>query len=94
MTPPACPVQKGMLQMNLFTKQKETHRLRECTFGCHGGRMEGRDSQGAGDGHGHTAVFKMGNKGLLYSTWNSVQCYVAAWIGGSLGANRYMYMHG
>ena len=22
------------------------------------------------------------NKDLLYSTWNSVQCYVAAWMGG------------
>ena len=22
------------------------------------------------------------NKDLLYSTWNSVQCYVAAWTGG------------
>ena len=25
------------------------------------------------------------NKDLLYSTWNSVQCYVAAWIGGEFG---------
>ena len=25
------------------------------------------------------------NKDLLYSTWNSAQCYVAAWIGGGLG---------
>ena len=25
------------------------------------------------------------NKDLLYSTWNSVQCYVAAWMGGELG---------
>ena len=24
------------------------------------------------------------NKDLLYSTWNSVQCYVAAWMGGEL----------
>ena len=22
------------------------------------------------------------NKDLLYSTWNSAQCYVAAWMGG------------
>ena len=22
------------------------------------------------------------NKDLLYSTWNSAECYVAAWIGG------------
>jgi len=25
------------------------------------------------------------NKDLLYSTWNSVQCYVAAWMGGQFG---------
>ena len=25
------------------------------------------------------------NKALLYSTWNSVQCYVAAWMGGESG---------
>ena len=29
------------------------------------------------------------NKDLLYSTWHSAQCYVAAWMGGgSLGKNR------
>ena len=31
---------------------------------------------------------------LLYSTRNSDQCCVAAWTGGSLGENGYMYMHG
>ena len=25
------------------------------------------------------------NKVLLYSTWNSTQCYVAAWMGGGFG---------
>ena len=25
------------------------------------------------------------NKVLLYSTWNSAQCYVAAWMGGQFG---------
>ena len=28
----------------------------------------------------------------MYSTGNSAQCYVAAWIGGGLGENGYMYM--
>ena len=32
------------------------------------------------------------NKDLLYSTGNFAQCYVAAWMGGGLGENRYMYM--
>ena len=34
------------------------------------------------------------NKGLLYSTWNSVHCYVPAWMGWGLGENGYMYMYG
>ena len=25
------------------------------------------------------------NKDLLYNTWNSAQCYVAAWMGGEFG---------
>ena len=38
-----------MIQMNLFTKLKQTHRLREPTYGYQGGRVgrgrvEGRDS--------------------------------------------------
>ena len=34
------------------------------------------------------------NKDLLYSTWNSAQGYVAAWIGGEFGGewiHAYMY---
>ena len=27
------------------------------------------------------------NKDLLYGTWNSAQCYVAAWMGGEFGGN-------
>ena len=35
------------------------------------------------------------NKDLLYSTKNSVQCYMAAWTEvRSLGENGYMYMCG
>ena len=34
------------------------------------------------------------NRDLLYSTWNSAQCYVAAWMGGSLGETGYMCMCG
>ena len=31
-----------------------------------------------------SAIFKI-NKFLLCSTWNSAQCYVAAWMGGEFG---------
>ena len=27
------------------------------------------------------------NKDLLYSAWNSTQCYVAAWMGGGFGGD-------
>ena len=35
--------------MNIFTKQKQTHRLREQTYGYQGGRVEGNDRLGAWD---------------------------------------------
>ena len=34
------------------------------------------------------------NKDLLYSTENSAQCYVAAWMGGEFGWNGYACMSG
>ena len=34
------------------------------------------------------------NKDLLYSTGNSAQGYVAAWMGGVLGENGYTYVCG
>ena len=36
-----CGIEK---EMNLFTKQKQTHRLRERTYGYQGVRVRGRDS--------------------------------------------------
>ena len=34
------------------------------------------------------------NKDLLYSTWNSAQCYVTAWMGGKFGEEWIQYMFG
>ena len=34
------------------------------------------------------------NKDLLYSTWNSAQCYVAAWMGGEFGGEWILYIYG
>ena len=72
--------------MNLLTKQKETLRLREWTKGF----------QGKGWGDGIVREFEMDmytplylkwitNNNLLYSTWSSAQCYVAAWMGAEFG---------
>ena len=36
------------------------------------------------------------NEGLLYSTWNSAQCYVAAWMGVKFGGewvHVYVWLH-
>ena len=71
-----------MIQMNLLTKQKETHRLRIQTHGCPGEEMVREFGVNL-----YTLLYLkwITNKDLLYSTWNSAQCYVAAWMGGGLG---------
>ena len=38
-----------MIQMNWFTKQKHTHRLREWNYGYKGGRVRGKDRLGVWD---------------------------------------------
>ena len=59
-----------------------THRLREQICGCQVGRMWERDSQEVWDRHVHTAMLKcIANSLLLYSTGNSAQYYMAAWMG-------------
>ena len=35
---------KEIIQLNLLTKEKQTQRLRERTYGYQWGRMEGRDN--------------------------------------------------
>ena len=47
--------------MNLFIKQKWTHRHRERTYGYQGGRG-GRDRLGVWDLHVNSAKFKIGNQ--------------------------------
>ena len=47
--------------MNLFTKHKQTHRLREQMYD-HWGIEAGRDCEGAWDGCVHTAIFEMDNQ--------------------------------
>jgi len=37
---------------------------------------------------------QISNKDILCSIENSAQCHVAAWMGGELGENGYMYMYG
>ena len=51
-----------MIQINLFIKQKQTHRLREGTYGYQGERLGGSDRLGVLDWHIHIAIFKVDNQ--------------------------------
>ena len=68
--------------MNLLTKQKDTHRLREQTHGCWVERIVRKVGMDM-----YTLLYlKWITSGdLLYNTWNSAQCYMAAWMGGEFG---------
>ena len=44
-----CRISKKMIQMNLFTKQKQTHRLRKQTYGYQSEKGVGRDKLGVWD---------------------------------------------
>ena len=51
-----------MIQMNLFTKQKLTYRLREWIYDYAGWEGRQKDSYRVWDQHVHTAIFKMGKQ--------------------------------
>jgi len=58
-----------------------------------GEKNGGRDSSEFGiDIYTLLYLKQITNKNLLYSTGNSAQCYVTAWMGESLRENGYMYM--
>ena len=64
--------------IQLLTKQKETHRRREQTYGCW---EEGTVRESDIDMYTLLYLKWITNKDLPYSTWNSAQCSVAAWMG-------------
>ena len=79
-----------MIQMNLFTKQKETHRLRKQTYGCQG--------EGVVKDFGkvmYTLLYLkwIPSKDLVYSTGNSLNVLCQSGCEGCLGENGYMCMH-
>ena len=58
--------------------------------------MQGRDSRGVGDGHVHTAIFKMKKTNRFYCIAQGTLLNVM-WQPGweeSLGENGYKYMYG
>lgn len=79
MTPLICGILEEIIQRNLFTKQKETLRLREGTYGCwRGGCREGVVRESGVDLCTQLCL-KWINKDLLPSTGNSAQRCVPAW---------------
>ena len=53
---------KKMIQINLFTKQKQTHRPRKQTYGHQREKVGRRDKLGAWNCHIHTALYKTDNQ--------------------------------
>ena len=68
--------------MNLFTKQKETHRLIQ---GIHDCRGEGKLRDFGKVMYTRLYLKWITKMDLLYSTWNSAKHYVPARMGGGFG---------
>ena len=81
--------------MNLLTKKRQRLTDLENEFMVAGGRERGRDIQGVWEGYVHSAILKwITNKNPLYSTstYNSVQCYVGAWMEAEFG-REWIHIH-
>ena len=67
-----------------YLQNRTRLRLTKWTYGC-----QGKGHLGSLRWSYIHAIFKwITNKGLPYSTWNSDQCYVAAWVGGRFREER------
>ena len=53
---------KKKIQMNLFTKQKQTYRYQKQTYGYQRGNTMGRDKSGAWDEHIHTIIYRIDDR--------------------------------
>ena len=89
MTSLICGIEKETIQMNLLTKEKETHRLRK-TYGC-----QGKETVKDFGKVMYTLLCLkwITSKDLLYSTWNSAQCCMPVWIGGFQGEWMCIYIY-
>ena len=80
-----CGIWTEMMKAELV-KQKDTHRLREWIYGFQGeGWREGIVREFGVDTNTLLYLKWISSRVVQYSTWNSAQCYVAAWIGGEFG---------
>ena len=80
---------KEIVQMNLFIKQKQTHRLRGWIYGGQWGRTgEGTVSKFGTNRYTRLYLKWITNKVLLYSRRNTAQCYVEARMRGEFGGEQ------
>ena len=72
-----------MVQINLFTKQKWSHRCRKQTYGYQGGKGGGRGItwEIGIDIYTRLYIKQITNKDLPYSTGNSTQYSVVTYMG-------------
>ena len=75
--------------MNLFTKQKQTHRQKTNLWLPKG--KEGRDKLGVWDQQIQTTIYKINNKDLLQSTGNRIPYLIINYNGKN--KKEYKYIH-
>ena len=79
--------------MNLFTKQKQSHRCRKQTYGYQEGKGRRINWEIGIDIYTLLFIKQITNKNLLYSTGNSTQHSVMTYIGKELKKSGNMYMY-
>ena len=88
MIPHTCEIQ-NITQINLFMKQKQTHRHREQSCGC---QEVGRDGLGVWDQQMQTIIYRM-DKQQVYKTGNYIQYPMINHNGKEYKTNVYIYMY-
>ena len=82
-----------MIQMNLYTKQKEIHRHREQISDCQGvGWWGGKDWEFGISRYKLLYIGQINNNVLLYSTGNYIQYPLTNHSGKSYEKNMYIYV--
>ena len=78
--------------MNLFTKQKQSHRYRKQTYGYQGGKRAGINWEIEIDIYTLLYIKQIVNKNLVYSIRNSTQYSVMTYVGKE-SKKEWMYVY-
>ena len=85
MTSFICEILEDMKQMNLQNRKRLTDLENKLMVARGEGRREGIVREFGMVMYTLLYLKWITNEDLLYSTWNSAQCYVAVWKGGEFG---------